>query len=213
MFAKKTIITVQHPESIHHLNGMIGSWTDWKLTELGRQQAENMATNLKMEFGDKNFSLYSSPLRRTSEAAEIIGQAFGCRPQFTTALKERNLGRAVGQSVQWLKDNIENQEFTCYDRCFSDAESRYDVWQRLTPLYEKICRDEEEHIILVSHGDTLGIFHVMWLGLDVEMLDKIQLSGRSGGVSILQQSTAGKRVISKLGDMGYQMSSIQRSSF
>ncbi len=205
MFEKKTIITVQHPESMHHLNGMVGSWTDWELTELGRQQAENIATNLQLELGDKNFSLYSSPLRRASETAEIIGESFGRSPQFMKALKERNLGRAVGQSVQWLKDNIENQELTCFDRCFSDAESRYDVWQRLKPLYEKICYGEEEYTLLVSHGDTLGIFHVMWLGLDVEMLDKIQLAGRSAGVTILQQLTTGKRVISKLGDMGYQI--------
>ncbi|MFC6463393.1 hypothetical protein ACFP65_00050 [Marinilactibacillus sp. GCM10026970] len=29
----KTIITIQHTESVHHTNGMIGSWTDWDLTE------------------------------------------------------------------------------------------------------------------------------------------------------------------------------------
>ena len=29
----KHIITVQHTQSIHHTNGMVGSWTDWDLTE------------------------------------------------------------------------------------------------------------------------------------------------------------------------------------
>ena len=38
----KTIFTIQHTESIHHTNGMVGSWTDWDLSELGRQQAENI---------------------------------------------------------------------------------------------------------------------------------------------------------------------------
>jgi len=33
MYKPKNIITIQHPESIHHTNGMIGSWTDWELTE------------------------------------------------------------------------------------------------------------------------------------------------------------------------------------
>ena len=32
----KQIITVQHTQSIHHTNGMVGSWTDWDLTELGK---------------------------------------------------------------------------------------------------------------------------------------------------------------------------------
>ena len=31
----KSIITIQHTQSVHHTNGMVGSWTDWELTELG----------------------------------------------------------------------------------------------------------------------------------------------------------------------------------
>lgn len=37
----KHIFTVQHTQSIHHTNGMVGSWTDWDLTELGRIQADH----------------------------------------------------------------------------------------------------------------------------------------------------------------------------
>ena len=33
----KQIITIQHTQSVHHTNGMVGSWTDWDLTGLGRQ--------------------------------------------------------------------------------------------------------------------------------------------------------------------------------
>lgn len=33
----KRIYTVQHTQSEHHTNGMVGSWTDWNLTELGKQ--------------------------------------------------------------------------------------------------------------------------------------------------------------------------------
>ena len=39
----KHIITVQHTQSVHHTNGMVGSWTDWDLTELGRfQESDNL---------------------------------------------------------------------------------------------------------------------------------------------------------------------------
>ena len=37
----KTIITVQHTQSVHHTNGMVGSWTDWDLTELGKKKLSN----------------------------------------------------------------------------------------------------------------------------------------------------------------------------
>ena len=29
----KNIITIQHPEPIHHTNGMVVSWANWDLTE------------------------------------------------------------------------------------------------------------------------------------------------------------------------------------
>ena len=38
----KTIITIQHTQSVHHTNGMMGSWTDWELSELGVRQAKRI---------------------------------------------------------------------------------------------------------------------------------------------------------------------------
>ena len=50
----KTIITIQHTQSIHHTNGMVGSWTDWDLSELGVQQAKRIGEKLKSELQVKN---------------------------------------------------------------------------------------------------------------------------------------------------------------
>ena len=47
----KTIITIQHTQSIHHTNGMVGSWTDWELSEKGLQQAEKIGSRLKDRTG------------------------------------------------------------------------------------------------------------------------------------------------------------------
>lgn len=199
----KNIITIQHPESVHHTNGMIGSWTDWPLTENGRQQAANIACQLKKEFEGHPYALYASPLLRTKATADIIGQELSIKPRFSDALKERGLGSAIGKSVAWLKENIAQEELTVFDKCFSDAESRSDVWQRLYPFYTDLLTSDETNIILVSHGDTLSIFNVMWLGLDLQALNTIELYGVSGGVSWLQQNSMGKRIIRKLADTSY----------
>ena len=45
----KHIITVQHTQSIHHTNGMVGSWTDWDLTELEKIQADHIGKKLSDE--------------------------------------------------------------------------------------------------------------------------------------------------------------------
>lgn len=203
MTVLKNIITIQHPESIHHTNGMIGSWTDWELSEKGIEQAENIACNLQLEIKNNDFSLFTSSLKRAKQTAEIIGEKLDIQPRITDALKERSLGKANGKSVQWLKENIENEEITIYDKCFSDAESRYDVWQRLLPFYNEIISNDDENIIIVSHGDTLSIFNAMWLGVEAEILNRIDIYGVSGGVSFLHQTSTGKRVIKRLSDTSY----------
>lgn len=207
----KQIITIQHTQSVHHTNGMVGSWTDWHLTELGREQAERIAARLLPHLQGKQWTLYSSDLLRAQETAAPLAALLGVTPILRPELRERNLGPAVGKSVQWLRENLEMQEHTVDDRLFSTAESRRDAWNRLLPLFEEIMASEDENIILVSHGDLLSIFNVMWLGLPVEAMNSLDLFGMAGGVSFLHVAedradpgtTKGKRVIRRLSDMSF----------
>jgi probable phosphoglycerate mutase len=199
----KTIITIQHTQSIHHTNGMVGSWSDWDLSETGLKQAQRIGQKLSIEFAGKNFVLYSSDLKRASQTADIIGKYMSLTPLLASELRERNLGRCVGESVQWLRENMECQEKTVDDRMFHDAESRRDEWNRLRPFYDKIVNSSDESIMIVSHGDLLSVFNAMWLGLDVESLNTAELFGLAGGVSFMFENNEGKRIIKRLSDMSY----------
>ena len=237
----KQIITIQHTQSEHHVNGMVGSWTDWRLTEKGRAQAERVARRLQPLLAGKTWTMYSSDLLRAQETAAPLADMLQVQPILRPELRERNLGPAVGQSVQWLRENLEMQERTVDDRLFSVqvgqsqtsagkcvhlpyeasarpcagwrpvAESRRDAWNRLLPFFEEILRSGEENIILVSHGDLLSIFNVMWLGLPAEAMNGIDLFGMAGGVSFFHVAedradpgtARGKRVIRRLSDMSF----------
>lgn len=203
----KEIITIQHPQSIHHTNGMVGSWTDWDLTEDGVQQAQYIAANLAEELkrrpAPKKAVLYTSDLLRASRTAEIIGEKLNLTPIPEKSLRERNLGKAIGQSVKWMRENAECWEKTVDDRLFSDAESRRDEWERLLPFFQKLIKSDADQIIIVSHGDLLSVFNAMWLGLSVEMLDHCDLWGMSGGVSFLLELPEGKRRILRLSDLSF----------
>lgn len=201
----KTIFTIQHTESIHHTNGMVGSWTDWDLSELGKQQAENIGKKLSAELAGKPVVMYASDLARAKQTAEIVGRHLGLQPILETALRERNLGKCVGKSIQWLKKHIECQEKTIDDRMFSDAESRRDVWNRLSPFFEKMMASEAETVIIVSHGDLLSVFNAMFLGAGVTSLNHFELYGVSGGVSKMYEEESGKRIIKKMSDLSYRM--------
>lgn len=199
----KKIITIQHTQSVHHTNGMVGSWTDWELSELGVQQANRIGEKLKAELSDQKFVMYSSDLLRARQTAEIVGGYLGLTPILRTELRERNLGRCCGKSVQWLRENQEMQEKTIDDRLFSDAESRRDEWNRLQPFFEEMIAGNEENVILVSHGDLLSVFNVMFLGFSVETINKIDLFGMAGGVSFMFVDDEGKRIIKRMSDMSY----------
>lgn len=199
----KNIITIQHTQSVHHTNGMIGSWTDWNLSELGKEQAERIGLNLSKEIKSKKFIMFTSSLKRASQTANIVGDCLMIKPVVLDLLKERNLGSAVGKSVDWLHKNQVTKEKTIDDKCIHDAESRREVWNRVLPFYTKIMESEDENIIIVSHGDTLAIFNAMWLGLNVEFLNKGDLFGIAGGVSFLHLKSNGKKVISRLCDTYY----------
>ena len=199
----KTIITIQHTQSVHHTNGMVGSWTDWDLSELGIQQAEKIGEKLKAELDGRNFVMYSSDLKRAKQTAENVGKFLEIEPILRKELRERNLGKCCGKSVQWLRENIEQQEKTIDDRLFSDAESRRDEWNRLKPFFDEIMSNDEENIIIVSHGDLLSVFNAMFAGLDVESLNNCEMFGLSGGVSYMFENNEGKRFIKKISDMSY----------
>ena len=198
----KTIITIQHTQSLHHTNGMVGSWTDWELSDFGKKQAENIGRNLAAELSAE-YKIYSSDLARAAQTAEAVGKYLGTKPVFKQELRERDLGEAVGKSVEWLRENMEKPERTVDDRLFPSAESRREEWNRPKPFFDEITSNEEEYIIIVSHGDLLSVFNAMWLGLSVESLEKSELFGVSGGVSFLFENSEGKRFIKKMSDTSY----------
>jgi probable phosphoglycerate mutase len=199
----KYIVTIHHTQSIHHTNGMVGSWTDWDLSQQGIQQAENIGKNLVQLLAGKKLVMYSSDLLRAKHTAEIVGKYLEVEPILKTELRERNLGKCVGQSVLWLRENIEVQEKTIDDRMFSDAESRRDEWNRLYPFFEEIMSSEDENILIVSHGDLLSVFNAMFLGVDVSSLNEFELFGLAGGVSIMIKNDDGKRIIKRLSDLSF----------
>ena len=182
---------------------MVGSWTDWELTDLGRIQAENIASRLAEELNGKKVKLYSSDLRRALQTARAVSAELDTEVSIREELRERNLGKCCGRSVQWLRENLECEEKTIDDRLFSDAESRRDVWNRLEPFFDEIMNGDSEYVVIVSHGDLLSVFNAMFLGMEPGSLMEYSIHGAAGGVSVMTVDDGGKRTVKKIGDMSY----------
>ena len=206
----RNIITIQHTQSEQHINKMIGSLGNWNLTELGIKQAHSIGKNLADEFKNKKFVIYSSDLPRAKQTAEIVSGYFNTAPVFTAALREFDLGNANGKSKEWARNNQQCSVWqgkidwakSVYDKPFVGAESKADVWNRISKFLNEILVQTDD-IILVSHDGTLSILYALWLGIDIEMLNKCNLSGKTGGVSVLKEDYDGNHIIARLNDMSY----------
>jgi len=191
---------------------MIGSWTDWELTEQGIEQARKIGEKLSLEIKKDEYIMYSSDLLRTKHTAEIIGECLSIKSIFTKKLREFNLGEAIGKSKDWARknnscpvwENTIDWAKNIDEKPFSGAESLRDVWDRLIEFYNEFLIKSDKNIIIVSHSGTLSVFYAIWLGLDVEMLNKCNLTSDSGGVSFLRKDTDGHRIISRLNDLSYK---------
>jgi Fructose-2,6-bisphosphatase len=203
----KKVIAIQHTQSFQHTNKMIGSWTDWDLTQLGTRQANRIGKRLSAELENEKYVMYSSDLSRTKRTAEIVSDFLGIKPIFTSALREFNFGEACGKSKQWAKENgkTDTDPFcTGFDeRPFAGAETMREVWERVTNFYNQVISKTDENIIVVSHGGTLSMLFAIWDGLGIEAFDRYVQSPSAGGVSFLQEDESGKRVISRLNDRTY----------
>lgn len=206
----KRIIAIQHPQSEQHVNRMIGSWYDWDLTELGIQQAHNIAKKLSADITGDDYTIYSSDLLRTKHTAEIISSCLHTAPIYDDRIRELNLGDAIGKSKEWAKNNLccpvwsgtIDWASSADGRLFNGAETRRELWDRVLRFYNEIVVPSNKNLIIISHSGTLSVLFAIWLNLSLESLDTSVIWGKSGGVSILLEDN-GHHIISKLSDMSY----------
>ena len=186
---KKIIYTVQHTQSEHHVNGYVGAWGNWNLTELGKEQAHKIGEWLARHEGcDASFKMYSSDLNRAAQTAEQIQKVLVLPDTSlikTQALREINLGEGNGKPRDWYNEHVAPapQKYNPDFRSFPDAESDRELWKRLYTFYEQLVSASDEKIIIVSHGGALSFLISMIMGDSFEDRQKRNVFGRSGSVS------------------------------
>ena len=126
------------------------------LTERGIQQAAQLARNLR---GIPFAKIYTSPLKRACQTAEILAAHLHCPVEITDALREFDCGELEGRSdpegwaiyddvmQQWLEGN--------WAARIPGGESHLEIQVRFIPFIEGLSPEfEEKNILLVGHGGT-----------------------------------------------------------
>src|SRR3954471_16764384 len=93
-----TLILIRHGQSDQHVRDVTGGWTDTRLTDLGRMQAQRVGQRLKRLLGPRPARLIASDLSRAAEFARIIADGCELDPKFYEELRELNNGDAINLS-------------------------------------------------------------------------------------------------------------------
>lgn len=132
------------------------------LTDRGRQQSATLAQKLKEVSVAK---LFSSPLLRAIQTAEILARELDVAYEVTDALRESDCGILEGKSDEGSWDIwrtvLHDWDSGRWDSRIEQGESFLDIKERFVPFIERLVEEYQhssESIVLVGHG---GIYHCM----------------------------------------------------
>ena len=200
----KSIIVVRHAQSLHHVNGMAGGWTDTGLTDLGRRQAACLATRLKQELEDTPVRFYCSDLKRALQTAEIVGREISITPQLIPELREFNNGIAAGMLREEAeKIRREPTEPLGDWQPYPEAETWGQFYQRVAKAMDRLIGEQDEPLLLVTHGGTLVNIVAWWLQLDDEMLSRVSFNANPTSISVLRTNQWGGHELERLNDTAH----------
>ena len=130
------------------------------LTELGRTQAAQLAERLS----DANIThIYTSPILRARQTAEIVAHTIGCDVEVADELREFDCGISEGRgdAEAWrLHDAIVHawRDEHDYAARIDGGESYIDMRKRFVALVNKLgTRHADETVLCISHGSVLGL--------------------------------------------------------
>eukprot|EP00877_Chromochloris_zofingiensis_P008799 jgi/Chrzof1/4172/Cz14g01200.t1_PGM3[v5.2] len=142
------------------------------LSDAGNQQAAQAGQQLHQQLatlGMSQLHIYSSPFSRTMETAYIVAEALGMPREsvvVTEALRERYFGKELEQCSHdnycpaWATDAVD-----VTSQPGGDGESVLSLSHRIRGLFQELeTQHQGQHILLVSHGDTLSILQATVLG-------------------------------------------------
>lgn len=156
------LLLIRHGQSQANIDHIIQDDHD-PLTDLGRQQADSLGRHLAAS--REITHLYSSPLARARETAEIIGRHIGLAPVFEPGLAEINAGTAAGMTWDaWteaypeIAARLRSAERSLDDR-WEGGESGHEFVARVYAAYDHIVGQHlgtDDVVAAVSHGGALA---------------------------------------------------------
>ena len=167
------LILVRHGESLANRQRIFAE-DHTPLTDLGRQQASEVAVRIAARF--RPDAIVASPLVRARQTATVIGQHLGLPVEVVPGLEESDFGFLKGQSYEVYHRHI--QQDPTFDKHEAwrwvpeGGESTEQTAARVVPVLARLAaRFPTEEILVVCHGMMMLAISAhlagSWHGLDV----------------------------------------------
>lgn len=153
------VFLIRHGETDFNRDHRLQGTLPVPLNDKGRLQAEALGLYLKHHSID---ALFSSPLNRARQTADLIGQALNLAVQDEPRMGEIAFGKYEGLTLEQRKTQYpdEDRMWKSGDMSYivPEGESRRSVQKRMAAAWEDLTSNTDyQTIVLVSHGSALKI--------------------------------------------------------
>jgi phosphoserine phosphatase len=162
-----TIFLARHGESDWNVANRFQGHTDRPLTERGREQAHALADLVANEQVE---AVYTSPLRRATETAEIVSARAGLEPIALPELREVDTGSWSGLSRAEVGERFPEgfRRWIAGGSGWEDGETYEEMAERVVRALRSIA---EAHpggrVLVVSHGGPIRAIHAAARGVGI----------------------------------------------
>lgn len=196
-----TIILVRHGENDWaRKNKLAGRIPGIHLNETGHRQANAVAQRLAAL---PIKAVYSSPITRCVETASYVADTHRLSVQFIDEISEVEYGEWEGKKIKKLaKQPLWRavQFFPSRARFPSGEALRESQFRAVQAIEELAARHDKEMIVVVSHADVIRLLLAHYLGVHMDLFQRLVISpasasvlalGTEGGVRVLRVNDDG----------------------
>jgi broad specificity phosphatase PhoE len=162
-----SIVLVRHGQTAWNASEVFRGRIDIELDETGLKQAELLGEYLSQHELE---AVYSSPLKRAVQTAEVITFHHGLAAEIVPGLNDMDFGEWQGLSLQDVRSRF-SELFEMWSSephrvRIPSGESLDDIRQRVLTLINRIVDKYEGTVVLVSHRVVNKVLICALLGLD-----------------------------------------------
>lgn len=165
---------MRHGQAISNVKRFCSNWPEKfknPLTKFGEEMVRESAEKLKEELDSEGQTIdliFTSPLLRTKQTAEIVSKILGVKPKIDRRLREIGFGKFNGKSLYLMWDSFKKEEERI-NKGADGGETYKQILERMLSLVKEVEKKyKERNVLLVSHEGPSFLLQGKLMGLSIK---------------------------------------------